>query len=160
MGWTVWGSNPSGGEIFQTGPGAHPATCTMVIESFLGVKSGRGMTLTPHQLLLPWSRKGRAIPLLPLWAVQSLISCTRVHFTLPYLTYLALQLFLQQVTFQHVATLHSDTINSVLNTKTCIPGFPEKPYKQPIPCPWTANQVEHLFSTLGTYPIPWKLGVS
>ena len=54
--------------------------------SFLGVKSGRGVRLTPHPLLVPWSWKGRAIPLLPLWAVrpvQSLSPCTRVHFT-PY----------------------------------------------------------------------------
>ena len=49
-----------------------------------GAKSGRGVTLTPHPLLVPWSRKGRAVPLLPLWAlwpVQSLSACTRVHFT-------------------------------------------------------------------------------
>jgi len=42
------------------------------------------VTLTPHPLLVPWSRKGRAITLLPLWAVrpvQSLTACTRVHFT-------------------------------------------------------------------------------
>jgi len=38
----------------------------MGIGSFLGVKSGRGVTLTPYPLLVPWSRKGRAIPLLPL----------------------------------------------------------------------------------------------
>jgi hypothetical protein len=53
--------------------------------SFPGVKSGRGVTLTPHHLLVPWSRKSRAVPLLPLWAVrpvQSLSACTRVHFTL------------------------------------------------------------------------------
>ena len=68
----------------QTGPGAHPAPCTMGIGSFPGVKSGRGVTLTPQPLLVPWSWKGRAIPLLPLWAVrpvQSLSACTRVHFT-------------------------------------------------------------------------------
>jgi hypothetical protein len=50
-----------------------------------GVKSGRGVTLTPHTLLVQWSRKSRTIPLLPLWAVrrvQSLSACTRVHFTL------------------------------------------------------------------------------
>jgi hypothetical protein len=38
----------------------------------------------PHPLLVPWSRKCRAIPLLPLWAVrsvQSLSACTRVYFT-------------------------------------------------------------------------------
>ena len=33
--------------------------------SFPGVKSDRGVTLTPHPLLVPWSRKGRAISLLP-----------------------------------------------------------------------------------------------
>jgi hypothetical protein len=57
--------------------------------------------LNPHPLLVPWSRKGRAISLLPLWAVrpvqslsraisllplwavqpvQGLSACTRVHF--------------------------------------------------------------------------------
>ena len=39
----------------QTGPGAHPASCTMGNGSFLGVKSGRGVALTPHPLLVPWS---------------------------------------------------------------------------------------------------------
>jgi len=85
-GWTVRGSNP--GDRFstpvQTGPGAHSASCTMGSGSFPVVKSGRGVTLTPHPLLVPWLRKGRAIPLLPLWAVwpvQSLIACTRMHFT-------------------------------------------------------------------------------
>ena len=68
----------------QTGPGAHSASCTMGTGSFPGVNSGQGVTLTPHPLLVPWSRKGKAIPLLPLWAVrpvQSLSACTRVHFT-------------------------------------------------------------------------------
>ena len=32
----------------QTGPGAHPAFCTMGTGSFPGVKSCRGVTLTPH----------------------------------------------------------------------------------------------------------------
>jgi hypothetical protein len=31
--------------------------------SFLGVKYGRGMLLTTHPLLVPWSWKSRAIPL-------------------------------------------------------------------------------------------------
>jgi len=68
----------------QTGPGAHPASCTMGTGAFLKVKSNRGVTPTLHPFLVPWSRKGRAIPLLPLWAiwpVQSLSACTRVHFT-------------------------------------------------------------------------------
>ena len=68
----------------QTGPGAHPASCTVGTWSFQGVKSGRGVALTPHSLLVPWSRKTRAIPLLPLLAVRpvpSLSACTRVQFT-------------------------------------------------------------------------------
>jgi hypothetical protein len=37
----------------QTVPGAHPASCTMGTASFPGVKSGRGVTLTSHPLLVP-----------------------------------------------------------------------------------------------------------
>jgi len=54
---------------------------------FPGVKSGRGVTLTSYPLLVLWSRKSRAIHLLPLWAVravQSLSVCTRVHFAFFY----------------------------------------------------------------------------
>jgi len=68
----------------QTGPGAHPTSGTMGTGSSPGVKSGRGVTLTPHPLLVLWSWKSRAIPLLPLWAVrpvQSFSACTRAHFT-------------------------------------------------------------------------------
>ena len=56
----------------------------MGTSSFPGVKSGRGVTLTPNPLLLPLSWKGRAIPLLPLRAVrpvQRLRACTGVQFT-------------------------------------------------------------------------------
>jgi len=63
------------------------ASCKIGTGSFPGVKSGRGVTLTPHSLLVPWSGKSRAIPLLPLWAVrpvQSLSTCTTVRFTLAY----------------------------------------------------------------------------
>jgi len=37
----------------QTSPGAHPASCAMGTESFLGIKSGRGVTLIAHPLLVP-----------------------------------------------------------------------------------------------------------
>ena len=73
----------------QTGPGVHPAFCTTGTGSFPVVKSGRGVKLTPHPLLVPWSRKSRAIRLLPLWAVrpvQSLSACTRVHFIFTFTT--------------------------------------------------------------------------
>ena len=68
----------------QTGPGPHTASCKMGTGSFPGVKSGQGVTLTPHPLLVPWSRKSSAIPLLPLRAVRpvpSLTACIWVHFT-------------------------------------------------------------------------------
>jgi hypothetical protein len=60
------------------------ASCTMGTGSFPGVKSGCDVTLTPRTLLVPCSRKSRAIPLLPIWTVcpvKSLSACTRVHFT-------------------------------------------------------------------------------
>ena len=41
-------------------------------------------------LLVPWSRKSRSIPLLPLWAVrpvESLSACTRVQFTFYHFTW-------------------------------------------------------------------------
>jgi hypothetical protein len=66
-------------EIFLTCPDrswGHPASCTMGTWSFLGVKCGWGVKLTPHPFLVPWSRKGRAIPLLPLWAVRPVQGCT------------------------------------------------------------------------------------
>jgi hypothetical protein len=56
----------------QTGPGAHPASCTMGTVSFLGVKYGRGVKLTTHPLLVPWSWKCRAITLPTLWATPGL----------------------------------------------------------------------------------------
>jgi hypothetical protein len=68
----------------QTDPASNSASCAMGTGSFAGVKSGRGVTLTPHPLLVPWSRKDRAILLFPLWAVQpvqKLSACTRVTFT-------------------------------------------------------------------------------
>jgi hypothetical protein len=50
-GWTSWGPNPGGGEISaptQTGPGAHPASCTVRTRSFLGVHgSGRSVDHPP-----------------------------------------------------------------------------------------------------------------
>jgi hypothetical protein len=48
---SLWGRNFSA--PVQTGPGAHPASCTTGTGSFPGVKSERGVTLTPHPLLLP-----------------------------------------------------------------------------------------------------------
>jgi len=38
----------------ETGPGTNPASSTMVTGSFPVVKSGRGVTLTTHHLLVLW----------------------------------------------------------------------------------------------------------
>jgi hypothetical protein len=40
----------------QTGPEAHPASCTMGTGSSPGVRCGRGLTLTRHPLLVPGSK--------------------------------------------------------------------------------------------------------
>jgi len=72
----------------QTGPGDHPASCKMGKGSFPGVKCARGVLLTTHQLLVPWSWKSRAIPLPTLWGTPGMY---RVHFTftLVYIAYKA-----------------------------------------------------------------------
>ena len=41
-----WGARCSA--HVQTGPDAHPTSCTMGTGSFPGVRCGRGVTLTPH----------------------------------------------------------------------------------------------------------------
>jgi len=41
---------------FHTGPEAHPASSTMGAGSFPGVRCGRGVTLTPHPLLVQRSK--------------------------------------------------------------------------------------------------------
>jgi len=54
---------------------------------FPGGKERLGRDADPSPLLVPWSRKSRAIPVLPLWtvqSVQSLSACTTVHFTFTY----------------------------------------------------------------------------
>ena len=85
--WTVRGSNPSGGEIFRTCPDRSwgpPSLLYNGYRVFPGAKERPGRDADPSPLLVPWSWKGRAIPLLPLWAVrsvQSLNACTGVHFT-------------------------------------------------------------------------------
>jgi hypothetical protein len=99
-----------GGEIFRTCPDrpwAPPSLLYNEYRVFPGVKSGRSVTLTPHPLLVPWSWKGRAIPLLPLWAVrpvQSLSACTRGHFTFLYIT----------PTHQYILLTNSSVLNTSL----------------------------------------------
>ena len=60
----------------QTGPGAHPASCTMGTGSFPGLKSSRGVMLTTNPLLVPRSWKNRAIPLPTLWATAGPVTAT------------------------------------------------------------------------------------
>jgi hypothetical protein len=69
-GWTIRDRIPVGTRF--TGPGVHPASCTMGTASFPGVKCGRGVLLTTHPLPVPRSWKSRAIPLPTLWATPGL----------------------------------------------------------------------------------------
>ena len=57
-----------GGEIFRTCPDRPWGPLTLLYNGyrvFPEAKSGQGVTLTPHPLLVPWSSKSRAIPLHP-----------------------------------------------------------------------------------------------
>ena len=70
---------------------------------FPGGKERPGRDADPSPLLVPWSRKSRAIPLLSLWAVrlvQSLSACTRVHFTLRFYFVLQTKAFEAELKFQ------------------------------------------------------------
>ena len=101
---------PVGGEIFCTcpyQPWGPPSLLYNGCRVFPRGKERPGRDADPSPLLVPWSRKGRAIPLLPLWAVrpvQSLSACTRVHFT--FFTFYDKSL--------HVAITHSSIIHSII----------------------------------------------
>ena len=79
-----------GGKIFRTYPDRPWGPPSLLYNGYRVFPEGKerpGRDADPSPLLVPRSRKGRAIPLLPLWAVrpvQSLSVCTRVHFTLPF----------------------------------------------------------------------------
>jgi hypothetical protein len=63
MGWVVLGSNPTGSETVQTGPGAHPA-------SFSGLNvPGHGVEHPPYIALR--LRMAGAVPQLPLCAFMA-----------------------------------------------------------------------------------------
>jgi hypothetical protein len=53
-----WSGGGGGGfsATVQTGPQAHPTSCTMGIDSFPGVRCGRGVRLTTNPLLVPRSK--------------------------------------------------------------------------------------------------------
>ena len=61
---------------FQTGPAAHPASCTIGTGSFPRVKYGRGVLLTTQPLLVSRSWKSRAIPLPTLWVTNGSVMGT------------------------------------------------------------------------------------
>jgi len=75
------------GEIFRTCPDRPWGPPSLLYNGhrvFPGGKERPKRDADPSPLLVPWSRKSRAVPLLPLRAVrpaQSLSACTRVHFT-------------------------------------------------------------------------------
>jgi hypothetical protein len=63
----------------QTGPGAHTTSCKMGTVSLPGVESGRGVTLTPHPILVPRSRKKSNDT--PLLSLRAFVAYDRVKST-------------------------------------------------------------------------------
>jgi len=76
--------------------------------SFPGVKSGWALTLTPHPLLVPWSRKSSAIPLLPYepYGLYSASVPVQGCCTLPFMSVYRLLLLTLTVA---IITLQNDT---------------------------------------------------
>jgi len=66
----------------QTGPGAHPAFCTMGTGSFPGIKCGRDVLLTSHPLLVP-----RVIPSYTSTHSGPNLACNGDHFTFNFFSY-------------------------------------------------------------------------
>ena len=75
------------GEIFRICPDRPWGPRSLLYNGyrfFLRGEERPGRDADPSPLLVPWQRKSRAIPLLPLWAVrpvQRFSVCTRVQFT-------------------------------------------------------------------------------
>ena len=83
-GWTVRGSNSGGGEVFRTCPDrpwGPPSPLYNGYRVFPGGKVGPGRAADPSSLLVPWSRKSRAIPLLPSGPHRA---CNGITLLLPY----------------------------------------------------------------------------
>ena len=114
----------------KTDPGAHLASCTMGTKSLPEVKSGRGVTLTPHPLLVPRSRKSTAITLLPLRAVgtvQSISACTvQLYLYSPYGPYGLYRASVPvQYSYTSIPTMgHTDCADPQCLYSIAIPIFP------------------------------------
>ena len=112
----------------QTGPGAHPASCTMGTGSFPGIKDGRGVLLTTHPLLVPRSWNSRAIPLPNLWATTGPIRGTLYFFF--YLSYITIHSGPEQLgpyTNSLRAALSGDRIpvrGGIFRNRPCCPWGP------------------------------------
>jgi hypothetical protein len=92
---------PVGGEIFRNCPDRPWGPHSLLYNGyrvFPGGKKRPGRDADPSPLLVPWSRKDRAIPLLLLWAirpVQSLSACTRVQFLFDYYIHTYIHTYIQ-----------------------------------------------------------------
>jgi hypothetical protein len=79
--WTVRGSNPGSARYFPhpSRPPLEPTRVSYTMDAgFSRDKERPGRDTDPSPLLVPWSWKSRAIPLLFLWAF---VACSGVNFT-------------------------------------------------------------------------------
>ena len=117
-----------------------------------GVNCGRGVLLTTHPLLVPWSRKSRSIPLLHLWAVrpvQSLNACT-VELYL-YSTYGPYGLYRASVPVQYSYTstpLSACTVQLYLYSPQCL-------YSTAIPLP-PSVPVQYSYTSTPSVPVQYN----
>jgi hypothetical protein len=111
----------------QTGPGAHPASCTMGNGSFPGVESGRGVTLTLHPLLVPRSKNRVELYLYssqgPSWPIKRVKPTSYVHFDFRKITINIFQDFrysdiLRSADWQFVTDVSGQPIGPIFKSQT------------------------------------------
>ena len=118
--WTVRGWNPGGARFsaHPYRPWDPPSLLNNGYRVFPGGKVGRGLLLTSHHLLVPWSWKSRATHLPTLWATTGPVTGT-----LKLLSYSDFQ--------QHYYTYHNSGLPTlVLNIGTkcgCVVNFRNRP---------------------------------
>src|SRR5215510_2166816 len=78
-GWTVWGSDPGGGEIFRTCPDrpwGPPSLLYNGYRVFPGGIKRPGHDADPSPLLVPRSKNSSVIPL-PLLSIRAFVACKK-----------------------------------------------------------------------------------
>jgi len=99
--------------------------------------------LVSSPLLVPWSRKSRAIPRLPLWAmqpVQSLSACTRVHFTFTFYLMFGINILKRGAGFSNIVNVKHISDSGLCNITILISYFSMKAHFKGHSLPYSSTE--------------------